>query len=776
MQRSLVIGLACSVSIAGCGEVAPGDQLSEQRAALHEPNVNVSNIASSQSEVGVAVNPTNPLNLVAVANDLADLTKLGVWFSVDGGATWTANFIDETEDGFGAFDSRFDPNVAFDSDGSVYAVYSLSGAGSRVLVARSTDGGQNFAQVTTATTDPVSGNLHTAMVTTREDAAGDDDVLVAVARVQGLESIEAYLSLDAGTTFSVGNGDINDALQRTFLPWAVADANGDFAIVWEVNQGGGTGVILYDTLDGTTLADGVNVTATTVQITDFAEPTSLIPAQPDRGIFSVSTIDVDRSSGRLYLSYTDRPNTASTDTDIFVRVSDDGGANWSPPSEINDDTTTASQFMPRMSVDQVTGTAYAIWYDARNDAANNQRVDIFVSFSADGVTWAPNHRLTDESSDESIDNPLRNGNNYLEYIGLSATAGVAHAAWTDARDANFTGGTNEDIYSTSFHANAAPLAVCRNVLVSANAACLGIVSADQVDAGSSDPDGDPIDCVLDRSGPFALGNTAVTLTCSDPDGASASCGATVTVVDDTPPMLSCPVSVNVTCTSPAGAVATFITSAADNCGGSSTPICAPASGNVFPLGTSLDTCTATDGSGNVGRCSFNVTVALGDNPICCPVGTNVILGTSNNDTLNGTAGADCILGRGAQDTINGNGGNDLISGGDGDDVINGGTGNDRCFGGSGQDRLSGNAGSDVMSGGDGDDQCFGGDNNDTLLGGQGQDRLFGENGNDSLVGETGDDRLDGGAGDDTLNGGGLHDVCIGGAGADTFLVCESQTQ
>jgi Ca2+-binding RTX toxin-like protein len=324
--------------------------------------------------------------------------------------------------------------------------------------------------------------------------------------------------------------------------------------------------------------------------------------------------------------------------------------------------------------------------------------------------------------------------------------------------------------------NQPPVARCQNVPLFANAACQASVTSDQVNNGSSDPDGDQVNCTLNTTGPFGLGPHAVTLTCTDPSGASNQCTATVTVTDNTPPVITCPVSVNVMCTNAAGAVATFTTTATDNCSVSGPASCSPASGSNFPLGTSTDNCTVTDGSGNPATCSFNVTVALGDNPICCPAGTNIILGTSNNNVLNGTNGSDCILGRGGQDTINGNGGNDFISGGDGDDIISGGTGNDLIFGGTGQDRLTGDAGNDVMSGGDGDDQLFGGADNDTLLGGQGQDRLFGEAGNDKLIGETGDDHLDGGDGDDQLIGGGLHDVCIGGPGVDTFFTCETQTQ
>ena len=276
-------------------------------------------------------------------------------------------------------------------------------------------------------------------------------MLVVWARVQaGGESIEAALSLDAGASFPNSNNNINDALQRTFLPWASVDENGDFHVTWEVNQGGGAGVILHDALDRTTLADDANDQVTTVQITDFAAATSKIPAQPDRGLFSVSTVDVDRSTGRIYLSYTDRPNTTSNDTDIFVRFSDDNGANWSARTQVNDDETTTSQFMPRMAIDQTSGVVLVTWYDARNDVANNQQVDVFVSASFDeGLSWSPNQRVTEARSDEFTANPQRDLNNYAEYFGLTAHDDVIVVAWTDARAANFTAGTNEDVYTAT---------------------------------------------------------------------------------------------------------------------------------------------------------------------------------------------------------------------------------------------------------------------------------------------------------------------------------------
>jgi hypothetical protein len=540
-------------------------------------NVNVSNMAGAQSEVGIAVNPTNDQNLVVVSNNIPDLSRLGVWFSVDGGATWTANFIDEIEDGFGAGDDRFDPNVAFDSDGKVYVVYSTTGTGNRVLLARSTDGGQTFNQVTTVTTDgTTSNNLHTPMVTTRGDGglATPDDVLVVWARVQAAgERIQAALSLDAGATFPTTNTAINDASQRTFLPWAAPDAAGNFHVAWEVNQGGGAGAIFHDLLNGATLASGADTQVSTVQITDFSAATSQIPAQPDRGIFSVVTVDVDRATGRVFISYTDRPSTLSNDTDVFVRFSDNGGATWSARVQVNDDATTTSQFLPRMVVDQTTGFVSVVWYDARNDAANNQQVNVFVSMSRNGgVTWSANQRVTTAPSDESTANAARDGNNYGEYLGFTVHDGVAHAVWTDARAANFAAGTNEDVYTAEILVGA-PVCDAGGPYI---AECGRPTTLDG--SGSFDSDGGAL--TFSWSGPFVgspasgqspsvvftppPGNKTVNLTVQDDDGSTATCTAAVTVRDTLPPVISCNSPATII---PPDAPISFTAGAADVCEG-----------------------------------------------------------------------------------------------------------------------------------------------------------------------------------------------------------------
>lgn len=112
---------------------------------------------------------------------------------------------------------------------------------------------------------------------------------------------------------------------------------------------------------------------------------------------------------------------------------------------------------------------------------------------------------------------------------------------------------------------------------------------------------------------FPKGTTVVTWTVTDGAGHTASATQNVTVVDNTPPLISCPSDILVGFNpAVAGAVVTYSTPVgSDNCAGASTAQTnGLASGATFPLGTTTNTFKVTDASGNTASCSFTVTVAL----------------------------------------------------------------------------------------------------------------------------------------------------------------------
>ena len=150
-------------------------------------------------------------------------------------------------------------------------------------------------------------------------------------------------------------------------------------------------------------------------------------------------------------------------------------------------------------------------------------------------------------------------------------------------------------------ANQAPTATCQDVTVGTGpAACSAGAS---INNGSSDPDGDTLSFVQDPAAPYGLGTTAVNLTVSDPMGASASCSANVTVVDDAPPSITCPAPATIECAGPGTLFTPGTAMATDNC---SATVSGPSAG-PFPLGTTTLSYSATDGVATA-SCSSSVTV------------------------------------------------------------------------------------------------------------------------------------------------------------------------
>ena len=84
---------------------------------------------------------------------------------------------------------------------------------------------------------------------------------------------------------------------------------------------------------------------------------------------------------------------------------------------------------------------------------------------------------------------------------------------------------------------------------------------------------------------------------------------TVDVVLNTPPTLSLPAPITVEATGPTGAAVTYVASAADaEDNPDPTPICTPASGATFSLGTTNVSCSVTDGGSLTAMGAFPVTV------------------------------------------------------------------------------------------------------------------------------------------------------------------------
>jgi hypothetical protein len=473
LRLPIIIGAALTTAVLAIPAAAPAAARAGQRVVVAVPvNVDVSQRHLNESEEAIAVNPTNPRNIVTVTNighAEAGLTA-GMFegVSFDGGKTWTRKLI-----GLGAGDplgdACCDPSLSFDRYGNLFLTY-LYESEDEVPVALSTNDGLTFHVIANISKADLPGKKSGGdnrglfrFVDQPTITAAENEVWVVFnvggpmaatgARVHGLGKVGAFTPIEVvpGTnncTYGdVAIGPSGQVMQACTLT--------------ESGQGGGKIFVNVDPdgLGPAGFGDRIFVTQTHVGGFDF------IPAQPDRSVDAEPGLAWDRTggphAGRVYLVYTREHPNESNNTDIYVRHSGDNGATWSAPVRVNDDHTANSQFLPKISLDPTTGDIAVVWYDSRNDLGTggpgdtdgipNDDAQFWGAFSANGGTSFTRNIQISAGTSNSRDSG--NGIDYGDYTGLSFYGGIAHPAWSD--NSNSTGNNPDgalhqlDIYTAA---------------------------------------------------------------------------------------------------------------------------------------------------------------------------------------------------------------------------------------------------------------------------------------------------------------------------------------
>lgn len=437
------------------------------------------------NELSVAVNPLDPLNIIATAKDYTpdeagDCVWAGVYTTLDGGKTWRTQNVPGSPwkrlkdptlplTPFSKFWCATDPVVAFGPDGRAYWTVmpyqcdpltgSKTGRGV-VPGSRVTGGGGGFndwAWSCSAMYVLVSddGGLTWPVEKARMIAEGprlvhdkqwlavspQGDTVLLCWDYQGGGStspgdppyhapseygVVCSVSRDRGDTWS----RFEYASTAGAYPWIEFGPDGR---VWMVLTDGfqeGQFLVLSSG-DGLAWSEPVEV-ATFVNadgVNDHGWPAlegSMFRIVPD------ASIAVDRSTGpfagRVYVCYFDH---AAGHGDAFVVWSDDG-QNWSAPVRVNDDAGEADQFMPVVSVGP-DGTVDVSWQDRRDDPANHL-FHTYYAYSVDGgATFSRNLRVTDVPSDEKWSHH-QNGMIFLgDYRDGDSVRGQTTFVWVDTR-------------------------------------------------------------------------------------------------------------------------------------------------------------------------------------------------------------------------------------------------------------------------------------------------------------------------------------------------------
>src|SRR5256714_7579632 len=158
MRRgTLVVGLISAMATVGLVTTSAAAASVKPTGSGIPTNVDASQWHHNESEGAIAVNPTNPNNIVIVTN--VDFPAAGMFkgVSFDGGTWWTRSLIGN---GDNLGDACCDPTMSFDRSGTLFMAYLLN-VGATVPVAYSTDGGLSFTRIPDIA-KPTSSNSATA--------------------------------------------------------------------------------------------------------------------------------------------------------------------------------------------------------------------------------------------------------------------------------------------------------------------------------------------------------------------------------------------------------------------------------------------------------------------------------------------------------------------------------------------------------------------------------------------------------------------------------------
>lgn len=589
--RNLGVSLVLVLLLSGSGWNAsplaaqgPSGGRSVRAAPYIGANVNTTRRLQNQHENAIAVNPTNPQQVVVLSNDEGPVDAVGLVESVssDGGKTWSTQLVATGSNNLGP--ACCDPSLSWDSYGNLFLEW-LRIAGVNTYYAEmaySTDGGQTlnplgavsdlFTRQSPPGISPITraarANLPAdqSTVTTGANSVwityantSDGYVYARGAPVTGLGTVGAF---NAPVKLSSSlNGNFGDI---------AIGPNGQVMVVYQMNDNnaGPDRIMVNVDSDGLGAGSfGSQILATGTNVGGAR----LIPAQANNfGIDAEAGLAWDRSggphNGRVYLVYTDAANTTTNDTDIYLRYSDSAGASWSARKKINDDSTTNSQFLPRIALDQRTGDVAISWYDSRNDLGTggsgdtdgiaNDDAQLYATYSTDGgASFVPNFRVSAGTSNSADSEPAAaccRNLGYGDYVGLDFISGNVFPAWAD--NSNSTGDNPDgtlkrmDVYTARVSLFSADLSVAKLAPTStAPGATLPFTLT--VANGGPDP---AMDVVLTDTLPsattfvtitqkaglaFACSTPAVgssgTISCSIPllpNGASASFSVTTNVV------------------------------------------------------------------------------------------------------------------------------------------------------------------------------------------------------------------------------------------------------
>jgi hypothetical protein len=405
------------------------------------------------AEPYITMNSANPNQLAASYMESGSAFDYPVFYSTDGGTTWTQSTFSPATELANQFPGDQiwgggDPTLAFDDNGDLHMTWiylhgSITGLSAGMFYASSNDGGVNF-QIPAQQSDHVihDGDLFAQDMIDRQwmdvDNTGgtyDGNLYMSAVYFGGVlgpggEVVFTKTAASTGFSLTPGMGVPFVGQETTQFGNVKVDNNGTVHMACMRIDGNGDGGVYYvQSTDGAaTFSTPVMLSSATTSL-----PNSSGHLVHDRDN-SATSMAVDGNN--VYVAWSDM---ASADIRSYYAYSNDGGATWSSPIEYGVVAMGANYYhlMPNLAAD--SGRVSLSWYAVNR---NTKITDYYVIESPDaGASLGNAYPISASQTD--FTNPGQDF--YGDYNSSVRSGCYTHSIWSDGR----TGSPNVYVAKTN---------------------------------------------------------------------------------------------------------------------------------------------------------------------------------------------------------------------------------------------------------------------------------------------------------------------------------------
>jgi PKD repeat protein len=401
----------------------------------NSPDVPTTTANSTQSENSVFVNPVNNQVVLnsnnSTQNPVGSLYGANYLLSFDGGTTWGGSVNgaggSNSGDPAAAISLTGRQYIGFiDNNSGQSVAYSTDNGNTWTSVVAATQNGdlldKNHMWIDNSATSPYAGNLY---VSYTDFGASGYPIEITRSNNDGL-SYSTPIAISSAVNAGSHNQGVNIQTGpegEVYVVWAIYDSwpSDETSLGFAKSTNGGSSYAPATRIISNIRGIRTTETGKNHRVNSFPSMAVDISGGPNNGNIYIVWANIGVPG----------INTGS-DIDVYMIRSVDDGASWSSPIRVNQDPAGLGKkhYFPWIACDRLTGELSVVFYDDRN--VTSTQCEVFVASSSDGGDTWEDFKVSDVSFTPAPIPGLAGG--YMgDYLGIAAVGGRVYPTWTDNR-------------------------------------------------------------------------------------------------------------------------------------------------------------------------------------------------------------------------------------------------------------------------------------------------------------------------------------------------------